>query len=80
MARVRVTGVYALYDQTTGAHITPRPSEYFDSDDPLVQQHSWAFATDDELAAKSEEAPPDSVVIEAATKAPGEKRATKRAK
>lgn len=77
--RVRHPGQHALYDPAAGMHITPKIDEYFEPDHPLVKAHGWAFGTDAELAAEVEaDRQVDSVPIEAATAAPGEKRATRR--
>lgn len=73
--KLRVRGPYALYDKTVGAHVVPPAGQYYDSNDPLVAQHRWAFATDAELQAASEATVQhDSVPIEAMTAVPGELR------
>lgn len=78
MAAVRVRQPVALLDPTTNAHVVPSPGRVYDENDPLVQAHRWAFATDDELLAEQSAGPVESVAIEDATAAPGSKRATRR--
>jgi hypothetical protein len=78
MTLVRLREPVALLDPETGAHVVPRTTEYFDENAPLVKQHPWAFATDDELASASPTGIRESVVIEHGTAAPGEKRRTRR--
>lgn len=80
--RVKRPGQSALFNAETGAYETPKIDEYFDQDHPLVRQHPWAFGTDAEIAQLVEvEQSRTSVPIpqvEAATAAPGERRATRR--
>ncbi len=78
MAKVRVRGIYALTDPETGVTVVPRAEDYYDTSDSIVKQHGWAFATDDELQEAQAAGPVESVIVEAATAAPGEKRATRR--
>lgn len=63
----------AIYDPRSGAHIVPDPSAQYTADDPIVKANGWYFAPEGE-----EEAPPPVSVsiaeVEAATRAPGEKR------
>lgn len=80
--RVRNPGHHALYNPVTGLHETPGINDRFDRNHPLVKTHPWAFATDDELAVQAAADRARTSVqiggVEAATAAPGERRATRR--
>jgi hypothetical protein len=68
----------ALRHPEHGGIIVPDPAIPWREDDPLVKAFPWQFAADDEIGAEREKPAPDSVQIEQATKAPGEKRAYRR--
>lgn len=72
-------GPCAVRHPEHGELVVPNPAQPYTDDDPLVREYPWLFVSDDELDAASAE-PPTSVFIETATRAPGERRATKRAK
>lgn len=73
--RVRNPGACALLHPTVGVHVTPKAEERFAPDDVLVLAYPWAFGTEAELSAEHEAAREvESVQIEQATRAPGEKR------
>ena len=81
--RVRKPGQHALLNPATGVHETPGSDDYFADDHPLVVAHRWAFATDAELAeaqvaARTITSVAIEDVVEQATRAPGEKRGTRR--
>lgn len=78
MPKVRIREPLSLYDFESGTFRAPALDEYFDDTDPFVKAHSWAFASDQELAAAAATPPVTEVTIEAATAAPGEKRNTRR--
>lgn len=76
---VRYKGGVILRHPETGRPFVPT-TDPIEETDPLVKANRWAFASDEELAAEQEAARQvDSVSVERATKAPGEKRTTKRA-
>jgi hypothetical protein len=56
--RVRQDAVATVYDDTTGTFVPLKPGQPYESDDPFVRAHPWAFESD----------------VERATAAPGEKR------
>lgn len=68
----------ALLDPASGAHIVPDPAQQYADDDPMVVRNSWYFIAEGE----TDEQPTESVRIQApveqATRAPGEKRTTRR--
>jgi hypothetical protein len=67
----------ALFDPQSGAHIVPDPTKQYDDQDPLVLNAGWYFIAEGE----DDETAPESVRIadvEQATRAPGEKRTTRR--
>lgn len=70
----------ALYHPELGAHVVPVPSQFYADDDPLVVEYPWAFGTEEELLAAETPKTRESVPIESATAAPGEKRATRQRK
>jgi len=52
--RVRVKpweDVVTVSHPQTGQWVTPDRSQYYRADDPLVETHSWLFASDEEIAA-----------------------------
>ncbi|MET8265944.1 hypothetical protein ABZU92_18350 [Micromonospora arida] len=61
-----------------GGWISPNPADTYDESDPLVKAHPWLFSTADELAERDEEPVRDSIPVEQATRAPGERRTTRR--
>lgn len=63
MPIVRATETVALSHPAHGAIIVVAEGDSYDSDDPLVQRHPWAFGQDN--------------VVEHATAAPGQKRRRK---
>lgn len=69
----------ALRHPETDTYVIPQPGVAYDDKDPLVKAHPWAFVSADELdALERPDQFPESVPIESATRAPGEKRTTKR--
>lgn len=68
MGLVRPTGPHAVRHPETGGMVVPSPAEAYRDDDPLVKAYPWLFASD----ADREEP------VEQATRAPGEKRQTRR--
>jgi hypothetical protein len=70
-------GPCAVFVPELGAHIVPNPAQPYDEDDPIVRAARWMFVTDDEM----DSARPDPVTevrIETATRAPGQRRNTRR--
>lgn len=78
MARLRARAPYAVLHPETGVHVVPPLTEYYDEKDPLVKAHRWLFATDDELDAAQTGEIVESVAVEQATAAPGERRNVRR--
>lgn len=80
--RVREPGKHALLNPETGLHETPKPEAEFTPDHPLVKTHRWAFGTDEEIRAEQDAARNVTSVpiepVEQATRAPGERRTTRR--
>jgi hypothetical protein len=81
--RVREPGKHALLNPETGLHETPKGDTQFAADHPLVKAHPWAFGTEEEIAAEREAARnvtsvPIEPPVEQATRAPGERRTTRR--
>jgi hypothetical protein len=70
-------GPCAVWVPELGAHMVPNPAQPYDEDDPIAQAARWMFVSDDELESAHPE-PVESVRIETATRAPGERRITKR--
>lgn len=75
-----------LVHPETGVPTAPVPDELRRADDPLVVKFRWAFVSDEEQLAETEQARLAVVgrlgvaePVETATKRPGEKRAAKRA-
>lgn len=70
-------GPCAAYVPELGTHVVPNPAQPYDENDAVVKAARWMFVADDELDTAT---PPqvDSVPIEAATRAPGERRNTRR--
>ena len=78
---VRFRGGVILRDPETGVPVVPS-DDLYESDHALVKAYPDAFATDEQLYEEQESGrnvAPTEVVVEQATKRPGEKRATKRA-
>lgn len=77
---VRPRGGVAIIHPETGVPFVPTAGVPIEESDPLVQAYRWAFVSDAEAAAEADTAVPvTEVKVERATKAPGEKRLTKRA-
>lgn len=72
MATVKIYNPVVVSHPETEQFVTLSRGKEFADDDPIVKEFAWAF--EDQPA--PEEA--DSVPIETATRAPGEKRATRR--
>lgn len=70
-------GPCAVYVPELGAHVVPNPAQPYDEDDPIVRAARWMFVADDELESAHAD-PVESVRIESATRAPGERRNTRR--
>lgn len=73
LVRVREPGAGVLFDPETGGFVAPLAGDYYDADSALVRAHPWAFASDEELLAERSEGIVESVLIERATRAPGER-------
>lgn len=70
-------GPCAVFVPELGAHIVPNPAQPYGEDDPIVKAARWMFVSDDEI--ESAQAPRvESVRIETATRAPGERRTGRR--
>jgi hypothetical protein len=77
---VRPRGGVILRHPETGSPYVPA-DELIDESDPLVKAHRWAFVSDEEAAEEAAAARQvESVVVESATKRPGQKRNTGRSK
>jgi hypothetical protein len=74
---VHMGGPCAVYVPELGAYEVPNPAHPYDEDDPIVRAARWMFVTDDELES-AHPAQVDSVPIETATRAPGERRNVRR--
>ena len=70
-------GPCAVRHPDHGELVVPNPAKPYPDDDPLVKAYPWLFVTDADLAADE---PVTAVAIEQATRAPGEKRQTRRGK
>jgi hypothetical protein len=70
-------GPCAVYVEELGTHVVPNPAQPYDENDLVVKTAPWMFVSDDELES-AHAAPVESVPIEAATRAPGERRTTRR--
>ena len=81
MAKFARPGAVALRHPETETYIVPQPGVSYADKDPLVKAYPWAFCSAAELEelTNPDQGIVESVVVEAATKAPGEKRSTKRA-
>ncbi|HEY9416784.1 MAG TPA: hypothetical protein VIQ30_18670 [Pseudonocardia sp.] len=75
--KLRPTQVAAVRHPEHGGFVTPNPAHTYDSGDPLVRAYPWLFSAD---GVEPEPALRESVPIEQATRAPGEKRGTRRAR
>ena len=60
IVRVRPDVCAVVYDAATTSHVSLTPGLEFDSGDPIVRQHPWAFRRDAD--------------VEEATAAPGQRR------
>lgn len=69
--RVRPDVRCVIFDDSTGEQIPLVPGDEFDSDDPIVKSHAWAFQSDAKATPRGRVR---SVRIEQATAAPGELR------
>lgn len=81
--RVREPGKHALLNPESGLHMTPKADEEFPADHPLVKAHPWAFGSDEDIRAERDAASrvtsvPIDAPVERATRAPGERRQTRR--
>jgi len=65
----------AIYIPAAGGHVVPDPSLRYEDDDPIVVAAPWYFIDEGQVEDTSV---PTEVPIEAATAAPGQKRATRR--
>lgn len=78
--RVRPGAASAVLHPQTGVHVVPDPSVPYGTDDPLVRAYPWLFGTEEEIAGVLSEPAVESVPIETATRAPGQKRPGRRAR
>lgn len=69
-------GPCAVRHPEHGELVVPNPAQPYRADDPLVLAYDWLFVKDGELAPP--EPMPTEVRIETATRAPGEKRTTRK--
>lgn len=72
-------GPCAVRHPEHGELVVPNPAQPYSADDPLVREYPWLFVSDADLTETTAQ-PPESVTIERATAAPGERRPTKRAR
>lgn len=71
-------GPCAVRHPEHGEFVVPNPAHPYPANDPLVVEYPWLFVRDGELAPA--EPTPTEVRIETATRAPGEKRGTRRSR
>lgn len=76
--RLRANQIVAVRHPEHGMFVTPNPADTYAADDPLVKAHPWLFSTEEELAERDTAPKPEAVPIEQATRAPGERRTTRR--
>jgi hypothetical protein len=74
--QMRVANPSAVKHPESGGMMVPDPRRTYAADDPLVKAYPWMFEPAGER--RPEAGPPDSVSIERATRAPGERRRTRR--
>lgn len=75
---VRANQAAAVRHPEHGGFVTPNPSDTYPADDPLVRAYPWLFSSEEELASRPDETLRESAPIEQATRAPGERRTTRR--
>lgn len=75
---VRFKGGVILRHPETGAPYVPDASIPLEDTDPIVKANRWAFASDAEIV-EEQTAARNVTSVERATKAPGEKRTTRKA-
>jgi len=75
---VRVKPPATVLRHPDGYMVTPDAGQPYSVDDPLVKAFPWQFASDDEIGAERDKPAPESVPVEKATRAPGERRPTRR--
>lgn len=71
MVRVRPAsegGPCAVRHPEHGEYVVPNPAHAYPADDPLVREYPWLFRSDND----------DQALVESATRAPGERRTTRR--
>lgn len=78
MAKFRANQNVAVRHPEHGGFVTPSPAHTYDPSDPLVQAFPWLFSPEGEQV--EEATLRESVPVEQATRAPGEKRGTRRAR
>lgn len=78
LLRVHPKRIAAVVHPETRMHVVPNVTESYREDDPLVQAHRWMFATEEEIAADQNAPAAESAPVERATRAPGERRNTRR--
>jgi hypothetical protein len=72
---VRPTQAVAVRHPEHGGYVVPSPAQTYPADDPLVRAYPWLF---DAEASAGQPALRESAPIEQATRAPGERRTTRR--
>lgn len=77
---VRPNQSVAVRHPEHGGYVVPDRATAYPVDDPLVRAYPWLFSTEEELARQESTLLRESAPIEQATRAPGEKRATRRAR
>lgn len=76
--RLRANQAVAVRHPEHGGFVTPNPADTYADTDPLVRAFPWLFSTEDELAERDAKPAPESVQVEQATRAPGERRNVRR--
>lgn len=75
IVRVKPDVAASVFDESINAFVGLAPGAEYDSNDPIVKAHPWAFAPDGDRPARGRVT---SISVEQATAAPGEQRTTKR--
>ena len=75
ITRVKPDVAAVVFDASIGSFVPLSPGVEYDTADPLVKAHPWAFTTDTDRAARGRVT---SASVEQATAGPGELRKTQR--
>ena len=73
--KLRPNQAVAVRHPEHGGFVTPNPAHTYDESDPLVRAYPWLFTAD---GVEPAPALRESVPVEQATRAPGERRTTRR--